>query len=329
MLKKIFLSIFIFFVVVILGLFIFIKINSIPVSSGTKLQSFVVTKGDGINSIGAKLEKKQLIKNKYVFIFYSYLLGLNKKIQSGSFRLSPSMTTKEIAVKLSKGGSIDYWLQIKGGNRVEEIANLFPKDIPFNYRDFLVKAEKEEGKLFPDSYLIPQYFTVDQILEVINKSFLSKISEAKINSTNNKLSEKEILVFASLLEREGRTLESKQKIAGILMNRLEIGMPLQIDATVQYVRDTFHYKLSSQNPPNIDFWQPVSKQDISLDSPFNTYKNKGLPPSPICNPGYNSLYAAYHPIASDNLFYITDDDGVMHYAKTLNEHNKNIQKYLK
>ncbi|MDD4106526.1 MAG: endolytic transglycosylase MltG, partial [Candidatus Shapirobacteria bacterium] len=128
---------------------------------------------------------------------------------------------------------------------------------------------------------------------------------------------------ASLLEREGRSLESKQMIAGIIINRLNLGMPLQIDATVLYVRD-------NQNKLIDKYWQlPITKTDIQLDSPFNTYKNQGLPPRPICSPGYNSLFAAFHPTDSDYIYYITGNDGKMYYAKTLDEHNSNIAKYLK
>lgn len=302
---------------------VFLVLNSSPVSSDSKIQSFVINQGEGLSSIATKLENKKIIKNKYCFIFYAYWSGLNKKLQSGSFRISPSLSTQEILDKLSKGGSHDYWIKIMAGSRVEEIANLFPDNLSFTSKEFLVKTQSLNGKLFPDSYLIPPYFNIDQILEVIHKNFSDKISEAKVNSINNKLSEDEILVLASLLEREGKTLESKQKIAGILMNRLEIDMPLQLDATVQYARD-------SKIPRPKEYWLPITKSDITnLNSAFNTYQNKGLPPSPICNPGYNSLYAAYHPIKSDNLFYITGTDGQMYYAKTLADHNKNINKYLK
>jgi UPF0755 protein len=100
-------------------------------------------------------------------------------------------------------------------------------------------------------------------------------------------------------------------------------MALQIDATVLYVRD-------SQTRNITNYWKlPITKSDISLVSPYNTYKNANLPPSPICNPGYNSLYAAFHPIESDYIYYITGNDNQMHYAKTLDEHNTNIAKYLK
>jgi len=110
-------------------------------------------------------------------------------------------------------------------------------------------------------------------------------------------------------------------VAGIINNRLKIGMALQIDATVQYARD------SKTHPAK--YWLVLTKNDLTINSPFNTYKNPGLPPSPICSPGLDSLFAAQNPTPSDYLYYIHGTDGTMHYAKTLTEHNLNISKYLK
>ena len=146
------------------------------------------------------------------------------------------------------------------------------------------------------------------------------ISEAKINSSTS-LTDTQIIILASILEREARTLETKQHIAGILLNRLSINMALQIDATIQYARD-------SRIKPKV-YWTPVTSADLEIKSPYNTYHNPGLPPGPICNPGYESIYAAFHPINSDYMYYITGHDNQMHYAKTFAEHTANIAKYLK
>ena len=313
--KKILLFSLGFFVLAIIISTAYFYNNLLPVSTDTTQQSFVINQGDGLSIIGSRLQNNKLIKNRDTFIIYAYYLGLNSRIQAGAFRLSPGMTLEEIVTKLSKGGSVDYWLKIIDGQRVEEIGNSFPPAL--------------EGYLFPDSYLIPKQFSTQQILDLIKANFDKKLAQAKVNSTNTTMSESQIITLASLLEREGRTLESKQYIAGILLNRLSINMALQVDSTVQYARDTFHYKLSSKNPPSIDFWQPLSKQELSLDSPYNTYKYPGLPPAPICNPGFDSIYAAYHPISSDYVYYITGTDGKMYYAKTLEEHNQNIINYLK
>ena len=302
------LSVVIFFV----AIFFYLKINSQAVSADKSNIMFVIKDGDSLVNISQNLKSKSLIKNEYSFLFYVYKLGLNNKIQAGTFRISPSLSTQDLITKLSKGGVSDYWLKIIEGTRVEENVGSFPKETSF---------VGKEGYLFPDSYLIPTYYTSNQIFEVIKSNFDKKFIEAKQGATNKTLTDQEILIFASILEREARTLKSKKEVAGILLNRLEIGMPLQVDASVQYARD-------SKIKPK-DYWQPIKTADISIVSPFNTYKNPGLPPSPICNPGYNSLYAAFHPITSNYLYYITGNDNLMHYAITLDEHNSNIANYLK
>lgn len=312
MIKKIFILFLSLVFFAVLAAFAFLCLNNRPVSSDTSSKFFTVKSGDGIKQTAQNLEDKKFIRSKYVFLFYSYKLSLNKKIQAGNFKLSANLTTKELVTKLSKGGVTDYWLKIIDGTRVEEL------DVS---NDFMVKAKNLQGYIFPDSYLIPQYFTTDQILATIKTNFDQKFAKAKNGATNTKLNDKQIVIFASLLEREGRSLKSKQNIAGILLNRLDINMALQLDATVQYARD------SKTNPA--DYWKDLNAGDISIISPFNTYKNPGLPPSPICNPGYDSLYAAFHPIESNYLYYITGNDNQMHYATTFEEHKSNIAKYLK
>ncbi len=302
-----------------LGGFLFIWKNSQAISTDSTNYEFVINQGEGINIISQRLEKVGLIRNRYVFILMSYWLGLNKKLQAGLFRLSPSLSTSNIVTKLSTGGSHDYWFKIIEGTRVEEIASQLPTELPLKSSDFVTQVKSKEGYLFPDSYLIPQNYSLDQILAVIDANFAKKLTLAK-NDTSVKLSDSQVIILASLLEREARTLKSKQIIAGILLNRLSINMALQVDATAQYARDT------KINPKN--YWEPISKDNLKINSPFNTYLSPGLPPSPICNPGYDSIYAAYHPVDSDYIYYITGKNGQMYYGTTLEEHNQNIAKYL-
>jgi UPF0755 protein len=280
--------------------FIFFQINSQPVSSDSSIKNFVIVQGDGVNSISTRLQSNGLIRNKYIFLVLSHQLRKNNNLQAGLFKLSPSMSTGEVIDKLSSPGNNDYWLKILEGQRISEITPKFDKSL--------------EGYLFPDSYLIPQDYTTQNIADLINKNFTTKFNQAKVGATNTKMSNAQIVTLASLLEREARTLNSRQQVAGILLNRLSIGMALQLDATVQYAKGS---------------WNPVSKSDLSINSLYNTYKYPGLPPGPICNPGYDSLYAAFHPIDSDYMYYISDNSGVMHYAKSLADHNANVTKYLK
>lgn len=301
--------------------FLFLKTNLTPFSSDTKNRVFIIHSGEGLTNISKRLEEDQLIKNNLSFIVYSFLIGQNSDIQAGTYRLSPSLTTSEIVKKLTTGGISDYWLRIPDGSRLEEVALLFPDNPYFTSQDFLRENKNKEGYLFPDSYLIPEYFNLKQILSVVSDNFDQKFSKAKEKS-NSELSDRNNLILASLLEREGRSLKSKQMIAGILLNRLNINMALQLDATVQYARD-------NQVKNLVKYWEPIVKNDLRIESPFNTYKSPGLPPRPICNPGYDSLYAVFHPIDSDYLYYITGNNSQMYYAENLDGHNQNIQKYLK
>lgn len=284
-------------------------------------KTFVINQGESLTVIASRLESNNLIKNRYIFMFYARISGLSQKIKAGTFYLSSADKMPDQITKITKGGSSDYWLKIIDGTRVEELTNSFPDNLSFTGQEFVAKAKKLQGYIFPDSYLLPKYYTIDQILETIQSNFVQKFSQAKIGATNTKMTDQEIIILASIIEREARTLKVKQGVAGVLINRLNINMPLQSDVTIQYVRD-------SKNKVT-DYWKDIDSSDISIVSPYNTYKNPGLPPGPICNPGYDSIYAAFHPTESDYLFYLTGNDGVMYYAKTLSEHSANINKYLK
>lgn len=321
--KKILPILLIFFALVIMAGLAFVSINSVaPPNQKSSTISFIVNKGEGISSLSQRLESAGIIRNKYVFILHARQLGLSSKLKAGKFDLKTNVNVQQLIEQLAKGGTLDYWIKIIDGSRIEEVAATIPSDAAFTPKEFEVKAKDKLGTLYPDSYLIPNTYSVDQVIALIETNFDKKFGEAKADATNLTMTDQEIVIFASLLEREGRSLESKRNIAGILLNRLEVDMPLQVDAAVQYARD-------SKIPRPKTYWKPALKADLSITSPYNTYKNTGLTPTPICNPGYNSLYAALHPIASDNIFYITGNDNKMHYAKTLDAHNANIDRYLK
>ena len=302
---------------------IFITVNSLPVSADSVSREFVINSGDSLSVISRRLAQNGLVKNPYVFMVHSYLMGLNSRLQAGSFDLSPSMSTREVISRLSRGGSLDYWLTIKGGQRLEEVAQFF--DDPsqtITSRQFLEASQGKEGYLYPDSYKIPRQYSVDRVLEVIQSNFQSKYEQIAAKSQPSSLNQSEVIILASIIEREARQLESKQMVAGILFNRLEINMPLQVDAAAQYARD-------SRSPRPKSYWNPATSTDLKIDSPYNTYLYPGLPPAPICSPGQDSIFAALNPTPSDYLFYITGSDNRMYYAQTLSEHNSNIQKYLR
>ena len=299
--------------------FIYYFSASAPVSTLSQNQVFVVNKGDSLDIIASRLQKNGLIRNSFIFKLNSYILGLHNKLRAGNFNLDSSMDNQQIITSLVTGGSSDIWIQIIEGLRNEEIAAYFDENNIYSGKSFLYLAKDNQGYIYPDTYSIPQTNDLDFFIQQTLQNFDQKYQKI-IADLNIDRSKEDIVVVASLLEREARTLTSKQMVAGILYNRLSIGMPLQLDATVQYAVD-------SQTKPQ-QYWKPITKKDLSIDSPYNTYQNTGLPPTPICNPGYDSLFAAVNPTESDYLYYITGNDNLMHYAKTLDEHNQNIRNYL-
>lgn len=290
------------------------------VSTDPGKQTFIVNSGDSLSLISQRLHQNGLIRHPQVFIATAYLQRLNQKLRAGSFQLSSSFSTPEIVKLLATGGSTDVWLQIKEGYRLEQVAAALPQAVNFSPQEFIDALKGQEGRLFPDTYRISPQSTPEEIGQTLQSYFSQKWQEASQDKTSQ-LSANDSLILASLLEREARTLASRQLVAGILLNRLELGMPLQVDATVQYARDS--------RPSVSQYWTPVSKAELKIDSPYNTYLYPGLPPGPICNPGYDSLFAACHPTDSDYLYYITGNDNKMHYARTLEEHNLNISRYLR
>lgn len=278
---------------------------------------FVVKPGDGVREISNRLKKQGLIKSPIVFFLLVKQLGIDKKIEAGDFRLSPSMTTQEIAENLTHG-TLDIWITVPEGKRATEIAEILKEKIPSSDPSWLNILKSHEGYLFPDTYLIPKDANIEMITNQMRGNFDKKY--AGINTSNSGLTKKQIVILASLIEREAITDAEKPIISGILVNRLNAGIALQVDATIQYAK--------GQNLSNKKWWEPVSIEEYkSVISNYNTYLHPGLPPGPISNPGLEALRAAASPADTDYLYYIHDKDQKIRYAKTLSEHNNNIEKY--
>lgn len=290
-------------------------------------KTFIIKKGESLSSIAQRLEKTGLIRNALVFRLIISFEGLENKVQAGSFSLKPSLSPKEIAVVLTHGTS-DIWLTFPEGWRKEEFAQRLGANLTnFDQAQFLQLAVNYEGELFPDTYLLSKEASPSAVLSLFLNNFQRKFS-ADFESILAKsgLTKKQALILASLVERETKNEESRSIVAGILIKRLKAGWPLQIDATLQYA--LANSQISTSKSQLNDWWPIVTAVDKKINSPYNTYQNKGLPPTPICNPGLASIKAVVYPQTTDYWFYISDDKGNMHYGRTLEEHNTNIQKYL-
>ncbi len=282
---------------------------------------FVVNQGEGINSIAQRLEAQKLIRNRFVFIFEVRRLGLGPKIQAGDFRLYKSASPAQIAQELTSG-TLDVWVTIIEGLRADEIAEILKDKLPTYENSWVLQLRKNEGYLFPDTYLIPKDADINLVLNIFKQNFDKKITSLTIDTAKNGLSFKDSIILASIVEREARSYEVKEQVAGILLKRLNIGMKLDTDATVQYA-------LGFQ-PEQKSWWKKgLTFADLEIRSPYNTYRNAGLPPTPISSPGISSIQAVFNANPqTPYLYYLHDNLGNSYYAKTLEEHNSNKTKYL-
>lgn len=293
------------------------------VSSDKSTQVFVIAKGMGVSEIAKKLKQENLIKSELVFKIYVQQKNLKNKLQAGSYNLSPSHSVPEI-LKTLQSGSEDIWVTLIEGWRVEEMAYLI--SLKFNppaggqSSKFINLAK--EGYMFPDTYLFPKEASMEYIADTLGSTFDRRFTpelRAKIRSLG--LTEAEGVILASIVEREARSDSARKMVASILLKRFKIGMGLNADATVQYV-------LGFQKAENSWWKRHLSRDDLRVDSPYNTYLHVGLPPAPISNPGLSSLNAVANADPGiPYLYYYHDSKGNSYYAKTLEEHNQNVVTY--
>ncbi len=310
----------IIFLILITGFYFYYKEGTLPVNKNDQTTKiFVITKGESLSSIAKRLTNEGLIRNKIIFYLTVKKLGIERKIQAGDFRLSPSMDIYTVTKTLTHG-TLDIWVTFIEGIRKEEAAQIVSRN--FNIPEIEFVKLVKEGYLFPDTYLIPKNATAQTIINILETNFNKKFNkELKEKAKLKNLSPEETIIIASLVEREAKFNKDRPLVASVILNRLKLGMKLDIDATVQYAL--------GYQPEEKTWWKKnLTKEDLEIDSPYNTYKNPGLPPTPIANPGLESIKAVVDAPETDYLYYLSDKKGQIHFAKTLQEHNENIKKYL-
>lgn len=307
--------------ILFIGSFIFYREGSLPVNKENRTPKiFVVRPGEGLIEITQNLEDARLIRNRLVFFFIVKRLGIEKNIQAGDFRLNQTMNAEKIAETLTHG-TLDLWVTIVEGLRKEEIAEILTKNLNIPVAEFISKAD--EGYLFPDTYLFPREASADAVIKIMTANFKRKVTidlENKFHKVG--LTKQQAVILASIVERESKFAQDRQPVASIFLRRMQEGIPLQSDVTVQYAL--------GYQPDKKTWWKPeVTLDDLKIDSLYNTRVHTGLPPAPISNPGLASLEAVAN--ADPNtpyLFFVADKSGHVHYAKNLDEHNANVQKYM-
>lgn len=339
-----FISIFLFicFLIVFIGL-IFLRnyyYTQINAKNNTPQTHFTINQGDSIQTVASNLYKANEIQNTTVFVIYLKLNNLDKAIEAGTYLIPQNANIIQIADLLQNGkfftnititeglrleeqaDSIDKQLSVNNTNKVfdkNEYIQLAKTPSAFNY-PFLDKNTKSlEGFLFPDTYQVSKNVTAKEVITQMMDNFSNKIYSSF--KGNNNLSFYQNLILASIIEREAKTTNDRRMIADILMRRLSDNYPLAVDSTIQY---SLGFSASEKT-----WWrQNIYQADLTNNTPYNTRINPGLPPTPICNPGQDSFNATQNPIPNQYYYYISDKQGIIHYAVTLDQQNANIAKYL-
>ncbi|MFH1508877.1 MAG: endolytic transglycosylase MltG [bacterium] len=323
------------------------QFNSAVSDDETSIE-FVVETGDGVNQISARLVEDGLLNNNFYFDLYVWLKRSENKLQAGVYALNKAMDVSEIAETLMSGEvSKEGKVVIPEGWTITEIADHLSKlnskwkggDVSTKevnehafYNAFISEAESVEkyeymfldsipenndleGFLFPDTYQIFRTVSPEEIIHKMLDNFASKFDKeilAEIDASGRSLYD--TIIMASILEKEVITFEDRQKVAGIFYKRMNNGWALESDATVNYATG------KSERQPTY--------ADTLIESEYNTYRNKGLPPGPICNPGLEAIKAAINPVKSEYWYYLNKEDGETVFSKTYNEHLSNKAKFL-
>lgn len=322
--KKLLIAI-IFISVVGLGLeFAWLNYFSSPGTS-SNLEIFVVPETATETQIVDSLYEKKLIKNKPAFRFLLSNFFLYS-INPGGYRISRDMNSWEVMQVLHKSPEL-LWFTVSFCARKEQIGEKLSETLGWDQSDLdkwnnsypLPTSEYFEGVYYPDTYLLPIYESGDQIAQRFIRRFNEKLTPLKEEMENNNITWTTALKVASLIARESAGGDDMSLVSGIIWKRLNIEMPLQIDATMQYT-----YGKNEDGT----WWGPIDLAQKRAKSPYNTYLFKGLPPTPICSPNIDAIKAAINPVETDCLFYLHDMFRQIHCAKTYEEHKENIEKYL-
>lgn len=279
-----------------------------------------VEKGDTLSGVAEKLSEARTIRSRVAFKALVIFFSGSKGLQAGDYYFAEPQNAVRIAWRLTHSS---YQLKnvrvtIPEGTNSIETADILAKQknlTHFVKKDFLKIAAPYEGYLFPDTYFLMPNVTAQDVVDLMLDTYKMRIKalEKDIVAFGRPISD--VIKMASIIEEEARTDETREIIAGILWKRLDEGMPLQVDAAFAFVNG----KKDSRY---------ISSEDLKIDSPYNTYVKKGLPPTPISNPGLDAIRATVHPIKTSYYFYLSDKDGNMRYAVTHDQHVLNKQKYL-
>lgn len=290
----------------------------LPVANFPVGRPVTIEPGASVRHAAAELREQGYIRSTFLFRVLFRVMPDTKGVQSGKYIFAEPTGELGVAWNLAHGiaGVPTVRVTFPEGSNARQMGALLAKALPnFDEQKFISAAIPAEGYLFPETYFILPAATESEVVDMLRATYRARIEKYQGQIEQSGRTEAEIITMASLLEGEGKKLEDRRMIAGILWKRLDIDMPLQVDATFGY-----DYGETGYVP---------TAADLKNNSAYNSYRYKGLPPTPISNPGDVSIEAALTPTKSEYLYYITGDDGKMYYAKTLEGHIDNQRKHLK
>jgi UPF0755 protein len=291
-------------------------------------QVFVVKEGESLKEVAEGLGESGIVKSKRLFVLWVKLTGHTKQIKAGEYALSARMAPLDILKKLEKGMVITYAVTIPEGFTMEQIADLLASKGLVKKAQFLSLARDPkvlsrygttgpslEGYLFPDTYHFSRGLPTLALIDVMVKRFWQMVGPLRERADEVKMKMEDVVILASIVEKETGRPEERPTIASVFLNRLKRGMRLDSDPTVIYGLGAFDGNLK--------------KDDLTRETPYNTYVIRGLTPGPIANPGLNAIKAVLYPAQTDYLYFVSKNDGSHYFSKTLAEHNRAVDMYQK
>ena len=286
--------------------------------------------GTRTSSMGKRLADSGVIRSAPLFRLAVWMRGAGRRLQAGEYRFDRPMTPAEVVDKIARGDVYVRAITFREGLNIREMAETFESAGFGSAAEFMAAAKNAplvndidpaardlEGYLFPDTYTLQRKTTAEQLIERMVQRFRKTLTpELQSQAAARGLSLRELVTLASLVEKETGKAEERPVVAGVYTNRLRIKMALQCDPTVIYA-----LMLAGRYDGNI------RREDLQIDSPYNTYRYSGLPPGPIAAPGEASLIAAAKPAGVPYLYFVSRNDGSHVFAATLDEHNRNVNQF--
>lgn len=279
----------------------------------------IITVEDGasLSSVATSFSERHVVRSALALRAAVTIMGGERSVIAGDYQFHRPRSVFAIARLITTGtfGLEPERIYIPEGSMTTEMAKIYARHLPrFDQETFLKLAQPLEGYLYPDTYFFFPNATEEQVVKTMLSNFELQVKDLREAIASSEHSFEEIIVMASLLEKEAHRYADRQRIAGVLWRRIDIGMALQVDAAFLYFLGRTTYDLTLE--------------DLQIDSPYNTYKYKGLPPGPITNPSVSSIRAALDPIDTGALFYLADRHGNTYYSKTYEEHLQKKRIYI-